>query len=215
MTTSSPIRVQGQPAVVAVTTQAPKAIIPAEVNMESTVSIIGPFLQSPQTTAAPGPSMGVRGVGPPAGRLEAGGPCRTNRAGRALGATRAARPRPTAVSWLSCGVCGTRREFILAAGAMAMGEGSRRSSLARLVSRLPSFPSVLDWIQRPCFGEVQARQIQSPPRRYRLPSTSAEIASFHKPRPRRALFQNYSIPSRWAFWGNPRTFMNPAIFVSH
>ena len=39
--------VHGQPAVIVVaTTEAPKAIIPAEVNRESTVSIIGPFLQS-------------------------------------------------------------------------------------------------------------------------------------------------------------------------
>jgi hypothetical protein len=42
MTASSPMSVQGQPAViVAATTQTPKAIIPAEINRESTVSMIG------------------------------------------------------------------------------------------------------------------------------------------------------------------------------
>jgi hypothetical protein len=43
------------------------------------------------------------------------------------------------------------------AGAMAKREGWRRSSLARLVSHLPSFPSAHDWAQRPCFGGMRAR----------------------------------------------------------
>jgi hypothetical protein len=43
MTASSPMSVQGQPAViVSATTQTPKAIIPAEINRESIVSMIGP-----------------------------------------------------------------------------------------------------------------------------------------------------------------------------
>jgi hypothetical protein len=44
MTASSPMSVQGQPAVIVpATTQTPKAIIPAEIRSESTVSMIGPF----------------------------------------------------------------------------------------------------------------------------------------------------------------------------
>jgi hypothetical protein len=43
------------------------------------------------------------------------------------------------------------------AGAMAKGEACRRPSLARLASNLPSFPSALDWAQRPCFGGMRAR----------------------------------------------------------
>jgi hypothetical protein len=48
MTASSPMSVQGQPAViVTATTQTPKAIIPAEIRIESTVSMIGPpFLRA-------------------------------------------------------------------------------------------------------------------------------------------------------------------------
>jgi hypothetical protein len=43
MTASSPMSVQGQPVViVSATTQTPKAIIPTEINRESTVSMIGP-----------------------------------------------------------------------------------------------------------------------------------------------------------------------------
>ncbi len=43
------------------------------------------------------------------------------------------------------------------AGAMAKGEGCRRSSLAHLVSRSPSFPSAHDPAQYSCFDERQGR----------------------------------------------------------
>jgi hypothetical protein len=44
MTASSPMSVQAQPAsIVLTTTQTPKAIIPAEIRNESTISIIGPL----------------------------------------------------------------------------------------------------------------------------------------------------------------------------
>ena len=56
--------VQGQPAVIVeATTQMPKAIIPAEINKESAVSMVTPFLQSANRAA---PFRGARGVGPPA-----------------------------------------------------------------------------------------------------------------------------------------------------
>jgi hypothetical protein len=50
MTASSPMSVQakGQPAaIVAATTQTPKAIIPTEIRNESTVSMIGPLSSTP------------------------------------------------------------------------------------------------------------------------------------------------------------------------
>jgi hypothetical protein len=47
MTASSPISVQIQPAVIVeATIQMPKAIITAEINRESAVSMVSPFLQS-------------------------------------------------------------------------------------------------------------------------------------------------------------------------
>src|ERR1700682_2203467 len=47
MTASSPMSVQGQPAVIVpATTQTPKAIIPAEIRNENTVSMIGPLSSS-------------------------------------------------------------------------------------------------------------------------------------------------------------------------
>src|ERR1700738_5272240 len=47
MTASSPMSVQGQPAVIVpATTQTPKAMIPAEIRNESTVSMIGPLSSS-------------------------------------------------------------------------------------------------------------------------------------------------------------------------
>jgi len=53
----------------------------------------------------------------------------------------------------------TPRDFsaLHAAGAMAKGEGWRRSILARIVPHLPSFASARHWAQRPCFGGMRAR----------------------------------------------------------
>jgi hypothetical protein len=46
------VQAKGQPAaIVPATTQTPKAIIPAEIKNESTVSMIGPFLQREGTEA--------------------------------------------------------------------------------------------------------------------------------------------------------------------
>ena len=64
---------------------------------------------------------------------------------------------------------------------MAKGEARRRPGLGCLVlvANLPSFPSVLvsgfDRAQRPRFGGIRARIIQSPPGWRLLPSSNVDI----------------------------------------
>jgi hypothetical protein len=79
MTPSSPMSVQGQPAaIVPATTQTPKAIIPAEIRNENTVSMIGPLSSRPRGSQAALPTRrrDARRAGPPEGALISGGPYR-------------------------------------------------------------------------------------------------------------------------------------------
>jgi hypothetical protein len=70
MTATSPMSVQGQPTViVAAITQRPKAIIPAEINRESTVSMIGPLSSGRKVEP---PVEELRGQRAPAAPLSVG-----------------------------------------------------------------------------------------------------------------------------------------------
>ena len=109
VTASSPMSVQGQPAViVSATTQTPKAIIPAEIRNESTVSMIGPpFFRAKRL----GRAWTVRGARGWDRRREIRPAAPVAQTEQAAGATRPHEPRPTDVNWLSCGVCGARRRL--------------------------------------------------------------------------------------------------------
>jgi hypothetical protein len=110
VTTSSPKSIQGQPAaIVSATTQTPRAIIPAEIRNESTVSMIGPL--SSRVKVGP-PAEGERPAAPAAQNRAANGGLRRP-TGRDL--------RPTNAAGRSCGLRGALKEFnarLLHAGAV-------------------------------------------------------------------------------------------------
>jgi hypothetical protein len=82
----------------------PKTIIPAGINRESTVSMVSPFFRA-QTIAAPGPSVTREGLD--RRRKVKGRRPLLHKSCRLWGHS-AARPGPTEVNWLSCGVCAAR-----------------------------------------------------------------------------------------------------------
>jgi hypothetical protein len=119
MTASSPMSVQGQPAVIGTaTTQTPKPIIPAEIRNESTVSMIGPPFFARRWGRR---ARVIEASGPPAAQnrdAHTGMLCRRP-TGRDL--------RPTNAAGRSCRVCGALREFNarrLHAGAVTRGSGT-------------------------------------------------------------------------------------------